>query len=129
MQAAARLESARDLIRRGEYEAAEEHLRQIEWETPIDRLSPEVGLGLILVHLGRKEYPLALSRCQRLLYSATVDTHRADVLFYLIETELALNRPDAARETYAKLLKENPYSEATARAKDRWAKSFGGQNR
>jgi tetratricopeptide (TPR) repeat protein len=125
VQGATRLENARDLIRRTEYDAADDILRQIEWETPLRRLSPETGLPMILVHLGRKEYPLALSRCQRLLYSATVDTHRADVLYCLVETELALGRADAAQQTLAKLIKDHPYSEATARAKDRWGARLG----
>ena len=125
VRGSARMESARDFLRRGEFDTAEEILRQIEWETPLDRLSAETGLPMILVHLGRKEYPLALYRCQRLLYTATVDTHRADVLYYLIITELALNQRDAAQETLTKLLKDHPYSEATARAKDRWGTSLG----
>ncbi len=125
VRGSARLESARDFIKRSEFDFAEEILRQIEWETPNDRLSAETGLPMILVHLGRKEYPLALARCQRLLYSATVDTHRADVLYCLILTELALGQRDAAQETLTKLLKDHPYSEATARAKDRWGSRLG----
>lgn len=125
VRGAARLESARDLIRRGEFDAAEEIIRQIEWETPLERLSAESGIMTIQIHLGRKEYPLALSRCQRLLYSANVDTRRAEVLYHLIETELALNRTDAAAETFKRLLKDHPYSEATARAKDKWVDRLG----
>jgi tetratricopeptide (TPR) repeat protein len=125
VRGAARLESARDLIRREEYDAAEGILRQIEWETPQERLSTEVGLPMILIHLGRKEYPLALTRCQRLMYSATLDTHRAEVLYCLIEAELALGREDAAQQTLDKLIKDHPYSEATARARDRWGKRIG----
>ena len=125
VQSAARLETARDLLQRAEYDAAEEIIRQIESETPSERLSPQTGLPMILVHLGRKEYPLALSRCQRLLYSATVDAQQAQVLYYLAETELALGREDAAQDTLKKLFKEHPYSEAAARAKDRWGGRLG----
>ena len=124
VRGAARLENARDLIRRGEHAAAESILRQIEWESPPERLSAEVGLPMILIHLGRKEYPLALSRCQRLLHSATLDTHRAEVLYCLIEAELALGHDDVAQKTLGQLVKDHPYSEATARAKDRWGKGL-----
>jgi tetratricopeptide (TPR) repeat protein len=124
VQGAARLESARDLIRRGESDDAESILRQIEAESPLTRLSGETGVPMVRVHLARKEYLLARSRCQRLLQSASVDTDRADVLYYLAESELALNQTEAARDTLRSLAQQHPYSEAAARAKDRWPNLF-----
>ena len=60
------------------------------------------------------------SCCQRLLNVASVDTHRADLLYFLIEASLATNQKDFAADLLAKLLKDHPYSEAAAKAKDKW---------
>jgi hypothetical protein len=40
----ARIETARDYLQRGEYDDAERVIREIEWETPAERLSTETGL-------------------------------------------------------------------------------------
>ena len=117
---ATRIEWARSLVARGEFDPAAEALTQIQWETPPDRLSLNVGLALVEAYLGRKEYPLAAASCQRLLNVASVDTHRADLLYFLIEASLATNQKDFAADLLAKLLKDHPYSEAAAKAKDKW---------
>jgi tetratricopeptide (TPR) repeat protein len=116
----AQLESAKDHVRRGEYGRAEDMLRQIEWEMPLERLSIETGLASVKIYLGRKEYPRALTRCLQLLPVAIVDTDQADLLYHLVQIYLALGQETAADATLAKLLKEHPYSEATALAKDKW---------
>jgi len=116
----ARLEVARDFVRRGEWDRADEMLRQIEWETPADRLSVETGLARLQVYMGRKEYPRALTRCLQLLNVAIVDTHRADLLFYLSEIHRGMGRKEEAEAVLQKLVKEFPYSEAAAKARDKY---------
>jgi tetratricopeptide (TPR) repeat protein len=115
-----RLESAKDYIRRGEYELAEDALRQIEWETPLARLSVEAGLTRIKLSLARKEHPRALNRCLQFLEVTIVDTDHADLLYQLAQIYLALGREEPAQSALNRLLKEHPYSEAAALAKDKW---------
>lgn len=124
MRNRARLESARDFVRRFEYTKAEEVLRQLEWETPLERISMEAGTTRIQLYLGRKEYPRALTRCEQLLHVAVVDIHRSELMYYQAEIYKALGQDEEAGRVLAKLLKDYPYSEATAKAKDKWGISL-----
>jgi tetratricopeptide (TPR) repeat protein len=117
MRSRARLESARDYARRGEFGRAEILLQMIEWETPLDRLSMETGVARLQIYLSRKEYPRALTRCQQLLPLATVDTHRADLLYYLAEIQRGMGRVAEAQAALAKLVADYPYSEAAPNLK------------
>ena len=116
----ARLETAKDYVRRGEYDAAERMVREIEWEAPTERINTETGLVLIRAHLGRREFTFARAHCRRLLHAAPMDTHRPEILLRLTEACLALKQHGPAQETLRRLLDEHPYSEAAARAKDQW---------
>jgi len=116
----ARLETAKDYVGRGEFDAAERLVREIEWESPVTRVDTETGLVMIQAHIGRKEYPFAVAHCRRLLHAAPMDTHRPQVLLKLVESALGLGHREQAQEALDKLLQEHPYSEAAARAKDRW---------
>jgi tetratricopeptide (TPR) repeat protein len=115
-----RLESAKDFIRRKEFDAAEENIRNIEWETPVDRLGTETGLALISIYKGRKEFDFARQHCHRMLKVAPMGRARAKILYTLAEVDFALGLEDEARSAVNKLLKEHPYSEAAAFAKDRF---------
>jgi len=114
----ARLETARDYLRRGEFDGAEEMVRSVEWQWPLERLAPESGALLVKVYMARKEWPRALARCQRLLPVAVNDNFQAELLFDMMKIQRALGLPQAAAGTLARLLKEHPYSEAAARAKE-----------
>ena len=96
-------------------------LSEVIWETPAEQLSLETGVALLKVHLARKEYGMALARCTALLRVASTDTDRAELLYHHIEINLALGRAAVARETLATLLKDHPYTESAARAKDKWS--------
>ena len=113
-----RLEHARDLISRGELDAAEQPLREIEWETPRERLGSETGLLLARVWLGRKELPFALTRLRFLALAAPDDPHASDVLLALVTTQLAAGDLAGAKATAARLKTDHPASEATARLAD-----------
>jgi len=115
-----RLETAKSYLQMGEYDEAEKRIREIEWETPMERLNTETGLVLIRVHLGRKEYPFALSHAHRLLNAAPLDSRNPEVLFCLAETAFAMGATNRARQALAVLREKHPYSEATALATDRW---------
>ena len=120
----ARLETAKDYLRRAEYDAAEQIIRHIEWETPLERLDTETGLVMIGVNIGRVEYPFAFAHCRRLLKAAATDRHRGELLLRFVEVGLAMDRKDHAAAAYRMLQDEHTYSEAAARAKDRWGVQF-----
>jgi hypothetical protein len=83
-------------------------------------MSMEVGTALLNLHLARKELPVARQQCLALLRVATADTDRAALLYQLAELEFALGREAGAREAIQQLLRDHPYTEHAARAKDKW---------
>ena len=120
VQRQARLESARAFLARHEFAAAENLVRTVEWEVPVERLAPDFSLVLAQIHIARQEFARAWLRCQRLLVVTNADNLRAEVLFHLVEVERALQRNDRAGQTLQQLLTQYPYSEFAARAKERW---------
>jgi tetratricopeptide (TPR) repeat protein len=115
----ARIENARDFLRRGEYDAAEQSVRDLEWECPLERLKLESGLILIGVHRGRCEGVMALTACQRLLLASPADPRRPELLLAMADVLRDLGRAAASAEALKKLYAEHPYSEAAAQARDR----------
>jgi tetratricopeptide (TPR) repeat protein len=120
MRSRARLESAREFVRRGEYDFAEELLRQVEWEEPLEKLSVECGITRIQVYLGRKEFPRALTRGLQMLHVAVADTPRADLLYLTAQAYEGLGRGDDMKAVLKKLVDEFPYSESAAKARDKY---------
>ena len=105
---------------RQELEAAENLVRTVEWEVPVERLAPDFSLVLAQVHIARQEFARALLRCQRLLTVTNDDNLRAEALFHLVEVERALQLDALAGKALQRLLTQHPYSEFAARAKERW---------
>lgn len=114
-----RLENARDFLRRREYDATEQVVRDLEWECPLERLELESGLIMIGVYRGRSEGLLALTACQRLLLAAPSDPRRPELLLAMADVLRAIGRTAECAETLKKLYSEHPYSEAAAQARDR----------
>lgn len=121
----ARLEAALDYLRRGEYEAVENTVRAIEWETPLARMDVETGIPMIRAHIARGELPFALQRCLRLLQAAGDSEKGADLLLYLAEIYDTMGSREGLRDTLLALREKHPYSEAAARAHDRWGDPAG----
>jgi len=119
-----RLETARDYLRRGEYAAAEQMVQRIEWEDPEQRMATETGLIMIRVHIERKEFRRGLLLSHRILPLAETDSRQSEILSAITEICLATDQLAEANTTYHQLLKDYPYSEATARAKDKWGERF-----
>ena len=119
-----RLQTARDYLSRGEYDAAESIIRAIEWETPLERLNTETGLLMIRVHMSRKHYRMAYSHCHRLIYVSTTDARRPRILLALGRVCLATGRKGEAGEVFRMLSDQHPYSEAAALARDAWPAPF-----
>ena len=112
-----RLEMARDHLSQGETDAAEETLRAIEWETPLERAGSETGLVLSQVWLRRGELAFALSRC-RMILAVGDDPRAPEVLLTMVRIQLAGGETAQAKATAQRLRGEYPYSEAAARVPD-----------
>ena len=129
LKRSAQLETARDYLRRGEFDDAEQMIRCIEWEAPEQRVAGEPGLVMIKVCMGRREFARALILARKLLPVAETDARKAEILLATTEICLALNQnPDAAK-AYHQLLEAYPYSEAAATAKDKWSGKLDANNK
>ena len=115
-----RIENARDYLRRKEWDAAEQVVRGLEWERPLERMELETGMLMADVHRGRGEYLFALGVCRRLLAAAPADPRRSDLLLVTAQICRDLKRDRECKALLAQLWKEHPYSEAAALAKDRF---------
>jgi len=115
-----RIENARDYLRRKEYDAAEQVVRGLEWECPMERMELETGMLMAEVYRGRGEYLFALGVCRRLLAAAPADPRRSDLLLVAAQACRDLKRDSDSKALLAQLWKEHPYSEAAALAKDRF---------
>lgn len=114
----ARLELAKDWLARGEAEEALRVVREIEWETPSERLGAETGLLVAKAALLRKDPGPALSRSRLLLAGAPPDGRRAELLLIAAKALLLAGRREQAAEVVSKLLRDHPYSESAALARD-----------
>ena len=115
-----RIENARDYLRRKEWDAAEQVVRSLEWEWPMERLELETGLLMVEVHRGRNELQLARGVCRRLLAAAPANPRRADLLLVTAQVCRDLKHDRECQVLLQQLWKEHPYSEAAALAKDRF---------
>lgn len=111
----ARLEAAKDHLRRGAFDEAERELRAIEWETPLDRLGGETSLVLARAWLGRGEPELALARLRAVLGADPDDPLAPELWLARVEAALALGNRDEAERAAERLRVEHPYSEPAAR--------------
>ena len=120
--AAARTESASILIEHDQFADAQDALDRLMFDFPLERMSPGAGLMEIQLALAQKEFQRAFTGCQRLLPVAADDPRAAQILYATVESGCALARNDEARRALVRLLKEFPYSEAAAQAKEKWPK-------
>ena len=120
--AAAQLESANILIEHGQLDDARQVLDRLLFKFPIERLSPGTGLLAIQLALKQKEFQRAFTGCQRLLPVAENNPRLSQMLYALAESGFALGKNDDARRALTRLLKEFPYSEGAAKAKEKWPK-------
>jgi hypothetical protein len=119
---AARLESAAILLAHSQWEEAQAALDRLELETPLDRMSLDTGLLALNLAMGRKEFQRALADGETLLAVAGDDPRQSEVLSAVVTASLALGKNEDAQRALGHLLKDFPYSEAAAKAKDRWIK-------
>lgn len=111
-----RLEQAKDLLAAHDPDGAERLLREIEWETPRERMGHETGLQMARAQLARGEVQPALVRIRRLLPSPEAAGGRADLLLAGARAAISLGRRAEADEMLAALRRDHPWSTAAAQA-------------
>jgi tetratricopeptide (TPR) repeat protein len=119
---AARLESAAIMLEHDRWDDAQEALDRVQLEVPLERMSLDTGLLALNLALARKEFQRAFADGQMLLSVAGQDPRQSEILYALVEAGLTLGKQEAAQKALGRLLKDFPYSEAAAKAKDRWTK-------
>lgn len=117
-----RIENAKELLLRAEYDAAETIVRTIEWEAPLERLNTETGRVMIEIHLARQEHPFAFNHCRRLLNTRPHGNERARILYALALSAEGLGFRDEMRDALEQLQAGHRYSEAAALAAERWGR-------
>ena len=108
------------MIERGQFDDAQQALDWLEMEISAERMSLDTGLLQIQLELQHKEFQRAFTGCQLLSPVAENEPRQSEILYGTVESGLALGKTDDARRALTQLLKDFPYSEAAAKAKDKW---------
>jgi len=109
-----RLLAVQTYIRKGENEAAQKELRNIEWETPIERLSDETGMLRAECYISDTDYQHAIVLLNRLIKVNKESARMPEMLFTLMKAYRGAKQTEQVQETFAKLKKEHPYAQETA---------------
>ena len=116
----ARLETARDYNRRGEFDAAERLVATMQEEASVERLNEEMGLIVLDACLGRGDFTRAYFLGCRMLQNTASDSRRPVLLYLVAESAFQVKADAEAAAAVGKLLGEYPYSEPAARAREKW---------
>ncbi|MFZ4394314.1 MAG: PA14 domain-containing protein [Kiritimatiellia bacterium] len=116
----AKLETARDYIRRNEFNAAERVVANLRQDEPMQRMDGEVGLILLDACLGRNDYTRAYYLSRRLYQNCEPGPNLPALLCKLADSAFRMKEKEEAGEALQRLHKEFPYSEAAARAREKW---------
>ena len=119
---AARLESASIALEQGNLDEAQLALDRLYLERPMERLSLETGLLRVQLDLARKCYRRAFAGATTSKLLAGRDPRRSELIYAQAEAGFALDRKTEAGKAIRELLKDFPYSESAAKAKDKWGK-------
>jgi predicted negative regulator of RcsB-dependent stress response len=119
----AKIAQARAFIDRKDYDAAEDALREVSWQAPIEKLAPDWALTRLRLYEA-ENLPEAAYLWAKRLMPVINSSGRSELLYQLTDlaTDLALaqNDADLAHKTLEELLKKHPYSEEAAKAKEKW---------
>ncbi len=112
-----RLELARDRLAQGNWEEAAKTLKDLEWETPLERQGHETAPLLMRLWLARGE--LARARVRgRMLCQGDDGPRTPEILLLAAKIELAGGDVAAAERLVKRLRTDHPFSEAAAAARD-----------
>ncbi|MEA3225998.1 MAG: hypothetical protein U9Q07_08610, partial [Planctomycetota bacterium] len=96
-------------------------------EDPAKVFAPNVNLVKLDIHLARKEFAAALHLTERLRHLRLNDYDRAEILTRQVIASCGMKDFDKARNVYAQLSKDYPYSPVIAKAKKAIMQTFGRQ--
>ncbi|MCZ7647502.1 MAG: PKD domain-containing protein [Planctomycetota bacterium] len=112
-----RLLSIASYIERGDHEAALQELANIEWETPLERMTDETGLLRAQCYLATQDYARAAVLLERLLNMNPTSARVPEMLLKQVLACKGLKQPEQAKALYARMKREYPYAAETAWAK------------
>jgi hypothetical protein len=115
----AKIGQARTFIDRKDYDAAEDALREVSWQAPVEKLAPDWALTRLKLYEA-ENLPKAAYYWARRLMPVINAGGRSELLYQLTDLALAQNDSDLAHKTLDELMKKHPYSEEAARAKEKW---------
>ena len=115
----ARISQARAFMDRKDFSAADDALREVAWQEPIEKMAPEWALTRLRLYQEQKLQTPAYLWAKRLLPVIT-EGGRSELLFRLTDIALAQKDEALAHKTLDELMKKHPYSEEAAQAKEKW---------
>jgi PKD repeat protein len=115
----AKISQARAFLDRKDFDAAEGSLKEVAWQAPIEKMSPDWALTRLRAYQDENRPVVAYVWAKRLLPVIT-EGSRSELLFRLTDLAFAQGDNDLAHKTLSELLKKHPYSEEAAQAKEKW---------
>jgi TolA-binding protein len=115
----ARIGQARAFMDRKDYQAADDALREVAWQAPIEKLSPDWALTRMRLYQ-EQDLPDAAYVWGKRLLPVITGGGRSELLFRLTDLAFARKDDDLAHKTLDELMKKHPYSEEAAQAKEKW---------
>jgi hypothetical protein len=116
----AKIDQANTFIEKKDFFNAERRIEEIEWDSPLDKLTSDCALARVRLYQERNDPAAALLWGKRVLPAITDPSTRAQLLFRITDLAFAQGDRDLARKTLRELLQKFPYSESTAQAKSKW---------
>jgi PKD domain len=114
-----RIGQARAYLDAKDIDSAEDALREVARDAPIEKLAPDWALTELRLKQDEKLPALAYLWAKRLL-PVIKGNDRSELLFRLADLAFAQNDSDLAHKSLSELLKKYPYSAEAAQAKEKW---------
>ena len=115
----ARIGQARTFIERKDFDAAEDALRDVSGQAPIEKLAPDWALTRLRLY-EEENLPQAAYLWARRLMPVINTDGRSELLYHLTNLAFAQGDDALAHKSLDELLEKHPYSEEAARAKEKW---------
>lgn len=115
----AKIGQARAFLDQKDFDAAENSLNDVAWESPIEKVAPDWALTRLRLYQEQNLPAVAYVWAKRLLPVIT-ETGRSELLFRLTDLAFAQGDNDTAHKTLSELLQKHPYSQEAADAKEKW---------
>jgi TolA-binding protein len=115
----AKIGQARAFLDRKDFDAAENALNEVAWQSPIEKMASDWALSRL--RLDQEEnLPVAAYLWAKRLLPVVTEDGRSELLFRLTDLAFAQGDNDLAHKTLSELLKKHPYSQEAAQAKEKW---------